>query len=63
MTLAPTIEIAIGRKISVFATNSNFDRSARIAINKPNPTLNSVPKISQKRLLRYASSMVLSVKV
>ena len=54
MTLAPTKEMAIGRKIRVFARRSSRDRSTRTAIARPSPVLNSVPNTSHSTLFRIA---------
>ena len=52
MMPAPTNEIAIGRKISVFAKRSSLDRSASTATASPKPVDNVVPRISQMTLFR-----------
>ena len=54
MTLAPTNEIAIGRKIRVFATRSSRERSTSTAMARPRPVLTAVPKTSHRTLFRIA---------
>ena len=47
---APTKEIAIGKKIKLFAADSNLTRSARTAATKPKPVDNKVTTMTHQRL-------------
>ena len=62
ITPAPTMEIAIGKKINDLAIFSKRLRSANTATNKPKTIAREAPKIIHKRLLRKAVIMVRSVK-
>ena len=50
MIPAPTKEIAIGRKMRLFAADSNLTRSARTAAIKPKPVDNKVTTMTHQRL-------------
>ena len=61
MTLAPTNEIASGRKMKVLASASRLTRSTSAANARPMTTLPPVPSTSHSMLLRNALSMLGSV--
>ena len=55
MTVAPTSEMASGRKTKIFARDSRRMRSKRAAVSRPSPTLPDVAIRSQRMLLRRIS--------
>ena len=53
MTEAPTIEIAMGKKMSAFATASpRRKRSVNTAMNKPSPVANAVTENTHHKLFQ-----------
>lgn len=63
MMPAPTIEMAIGRKIRVLANFSNRVRSTRNAYTRPTIVETSGTRMTQSRVLRRTMRYCGSVKI